>query len=98
MNLHDYRQRIDKVDDEILRLFKERMDIARQIAGYKKAHGLATLDASRENEKLAQISEKAGDDMRSYSIKLFQLLLELSRAYQARVSGAVIEPTTSMIE
>ena len=29
MDLQDYRARIDAVDDELLRLFKERMNISR---------------------------------------------------------------------
>ena len=82
MELSDYRKMIDKIDDELLRLFIERMDVARQIAAYKKANGLPALDAAREKDKLDFIGEKAGEEMRHYSQKLFELLFDLSRAYQ----------------
>jgi chorismate mutase / prephenate dehydratase len=82
MELQDYRQQIDKVDDELLRLFKERMDISRQISQYKKEHSLPVLDAAREREKLADVCEKAGGEIRSYAHILYTTLFELSRAYQ----------------
>jgi len=82
MDLHHYRVLIDRIDDEILRLFKERMEISLQIANYKKENSLPVLDAAREEEKLACISEKAGEEMRSYSCRLFSALFELSREYQ----------------
>jgi len=82
MDLQNYREQIDTIDDELLRLFRERMNIARQVALYKKEHNLPVLDAVREAEKLAAIEDKAGEDMRQYARKLYTLLLELSRTYQ----------------
>ena len=88
MELQDYREQIDSVDDELLKLFKKRMDISLGIANFKKANNLPVLDASREREKLAAIGEKAGDEMRSYSNMLFTLLFELSRSHQGNVLNA----------
>jgi len=82
MDLQNYREQIDKIDDELLQLFSERMNIARQIALYKKEHNLPALDAARETEKLAAIDEKASEEMRPYAHKLYEILFELSRAYQ----------------
>ena len=82
MDLQNYREQIDKIDDELLRLFTERMNVARQIALYKKEHDLPALDAARESEKLAVIDEKAGEEMRPYARKLYKLLFDLSRAHQ----------------
>ena len=82
MDLTDYRLKIDEIDGELVRLFKERMDVACQIALYKKEHGLPVLDAAREKEKLAAISEKAGEELQPYVQKLFSTLFELSRTYQ----------------
>lgn len=36
MDLSDYREKIDSVDKQIVKLFSERMDIAAQIAQYKR--------------------------------------------------------------
>jgi len=88
MDLTQYRKQIDSVDDEILRLFIERMEIAQEIARYKKARGMPALDAAREREKLARLGERAGADMRGYTDRLFSLLMELSRAHQEKILNA----------
>ena len=90
MDLQDYRAKIDKVDDELLRLFMERMDISYQIAQYKKENCLPVLDAARERKKLNDIGEKAGE-MRAYAHALYYLLLDLSRAHQGTLLYAESE-------
>ena len=93
MDLQDYRAQIDETDDRLLALFKERMNISLQIAQYKKEHGLPVLDSTRERDKLADMGDKAGDDLRSYTHMLFNLLFELSRAHQEKVLNAESEPS-----
>ena len=84
MELKAYRNEIDRIDDEIVRLFQERMDVAAKIAEYKKEQGMAILQPAREREKLAEVSEKSREDMQSYMRVLYSLLFELSRTYQER--------------
>ena len=84
MELKAYRKEIDRIDDEIVRLFQERMDVAAKIAEYKKEQGMAILQPAREREKLAEVSEKSREDMQSYMRVLYSLLFELSRTYQER--------------
>ena len=84
MELKDYRAQIDAVDDEIVRLFQERMAIAANIAAFKKENGLPILQSAREREKLADVTGKAREDMRSYLRVLYSLLFELSRTYQEK--------------
>lgn len=86
MELKDYRNQIDQIDDEIVRLFQQRMDVAAQIAAYKKEHDLPIMQASREREKLADLSGKTREELQSYLRVLYSLLFELSRTYQARGS------------
>ena len=86
MELKDYRDQIDQIDDEIVRLFQQRMDVAAQIAEYKKEHDLPILQAGREREKLADLSGKTREELQSYLRVLYSLLFELSRTYQARGS------------
>ena len=88
MDLQNYREQIDGIDDELLRLFKERMDVSHQIALYKKEHSLSALDAAREREKLADIGEKAGEEMRTYAFILYNTLFELSRTHQGSILNA----------
>jgi shikimate dehydrogenase len=82
VDLRDYRARIDEVDEELLRLFRERMNISGEIAQYKKKKGIPIQDPARESEKLAVMCEKAGEEMQPYAHKLWSTLFELSRTYQ----------------
>ena len=90
MELKDYRAQIDAVDDEIVRLFQQRMDIAKNIAAFKKENGLPILQTAREREKLADVTGKAREDMRSYLRVLYSLLFELSRTYQEKGSRTAL--------
>ena len=55
MNLQELREKIDEVDGQLVQLIEQRMDIAGQIADYKKENHLPVLDAAREREKLARV-------------------------------------------
>ena len=93
MNLEEYRQKIDAADDALIRAFRERMEISAGIAAYKKEHGLPILDSSRERKKLKDVAEKAGPEMEDYATVLYELLFELSRAYQGHLSDEATELT-----
>lgn len=87
MELSDYRDRLDGIDGELVRLFTQRMDVAAEIAEFKKENGLNVLDAKREQEKLLDIARKTPEDIREYAVSLFSLILELSRSRQNRLLG-----------
>ena len=89
MDLNGLRSRIDRVDDDIVRLFCERMEIAAQIADYKKAQNLPILMPAREREKLLDVAKKAGPEMADYTRVLYSILFELSRSYQSKRSGVL---------
>lgn len=82
MDIKDYRNRIDEIDDEMLKLFLERMAISKDIAAYKAEHNLPILNRGREREVLADVSKKSGD-MELYANRFFANMMEISRAYQA---------------
>ena len=56
MKLDDYREEIDRIDEQIIELFGRRMEVARRIGEYKKENGLNILDSAREEEKLKKVS------------------------------------------
>ena len=91
MNLDELRMEIDKVDDQLIRLFAQRMDIAAQIAEYKKQHNLPVLNAAREREKLSMITDASREDMKDNMRVLYSLSFELSRAYQNRLLDTTTE-------
>jgi len=84
MKLKDLRTEIDKIDDELVRLFGARMEIAAQIADYKRENNLPILMPAREREKLLDVAKKASPDMANYTRVLYSMLFELSRSYQSK--------------
>lgn len=91
MDLTQLRGRIDAIDVELIRLFCQRMEVAAQIADYKKEHGLPILVPAREAEKLLDVAEKAGPEMADYVQELYTTLFRLSREYQSAHINEVIE-------
>ena len=89
MELKDLRSEIDKIDDELVKLFAQRMNVSAQIAGYKKEKSLPIFVPAREREKLADVAEKAGPDMANYTRVLYSMLFELSRSHQGKLTGEV---------
>ncbi len=85
MELNDYRKQLDDIDAQLLKLFAERMDIASEIACWKKENNLPVLDLRREQQKLRKVEEQSPEDLADYSFMLFSFLLELSRSRQNRI-------------
>lgn len=84
MELSEIRSKIDAVDDQLLKLFLERMDLAEEVAAYKNEHSLPILNKERERAVLAKVTENAGTRER-YAYHLFSTLFELARSRQAEL-------------
>ena len=87
MELSDYRQQINDIDKEILKLFEQRMAVSVDIANYKKAHDLPVTDASRERHKLNEVRAALPEELKDYGTSLFSLLMDLSKTHQRRSMG-----------
>ena len=86
MDLNDYRKKIDAVDAQLLALFEQRMDVAAEIAAYKKEKGLPTLDSGREQAKLDDVASRVRPEFADYARTLYQTLFAVSRDYQNRLN------------
>ena len=101
MDITELRGKIDNIDDQLVQLFAQRMDIAAQIADYKKEHNMPIFVPAREREKLADVAAKAGPEMANYTRVLYSMLFELSRSHQSKRNNALSElynKTTQAIE
>ena len=58
-DLQSLREKVDAIDDQILRDIRERVKICRAIGELKKKQNLAIRDANRESEVLKRTKEKA---------------------------------------
>lgn len=85
--LEESRKKIDEIDKEVIRLFKERMDAAAAVAEYKRVNGIPVHDPARERQLLSKIAALAGSEFSDYSKVLYSTILSLSKSYQRALLG-----------
>ena len=82
LNLEEIRKDISAINDEMLALFIKRMELSAQVARYKKANGLPTLDRKREEAILQKVSDATEEEFRNYAIRFFRYIMDLGKEYQ----------------
>jgi chorismate mutase/prephenate dehydratase len=85
--LKDLREKIDAIDQQMVDLFKQRMEVSKEVAAYKRANGLPTLDAGRERALLGKVGEQAGEELADYTQSVYRTILAAGRSYQNACSG-----------
>ena len=83
----DCREKINEIDEQMVRLFEERMEVSAEIAKYKKENRLPIYDGARERSKLEAVNEQLPEHLRDYGLSLYSLLMDLSKTYQHRTLG-----------
>lgn len=92
MDIKDLRNDIDRIDGELTRLFKERMETAAEIAKYKKENNMPVFNKEREREVLNSVTENMPAELQGYTKTLYETIFNLSRSYQKRI----INPKSSL--
>lgn len=85
MELSECRAKLDEIDEQIVKLFEERMEISEQVASYKKEHALPVLDESREKQKIEAVRNLSAPKNREAMAKLFEKIMEISRSRQEQI-------------
>lgn len=87
-DIKESRAEIDALNRELVEKFCRRMDVAEDVAAYKREHGLPVYDKTREREILADMAELAGEDYRYYAKIFFTVMMDLSKARQSNLLAA----------
>ncbi len=86
MDLEQLREKIDGIDDELVRLFEERMRLSEEVAEYKLDSGRGVFDRKREENKLNSVREKLANEENTKGVtELFKMLMHLSRRRQNEI-------------
>ncbi|MCI8885360.1 MAG: prephenate dehydratase [Dorea sp.] len=81
--IEELREKIDAVDDEIVRLFEQRMRLGAEIGEHKIRDGLKVVDRQREKNKLQDVVSKVSTDFNKKGIReLFEQLMAMNRKQQ----------------
>ncbi|MDD6489633.1 MAG: prephenate dehydratase [Clostridia bacterium] len=87
MSLKPIRDEIDRIDNQLIELFKQRMDCSKRVAEYKLENGLPIFNAEREKDILNSVYEK-GEEYGGSARLLYSSIMELSRALQHDMLGS----------
>ena len=89
VDLKESREKIDKIDREITRLFEERMEVANDVAAYKRSTGKKVYDPEREQQKLDTLRSYASTEFNETAVEdLFRQIMSISRKYQYQKLGS----------
>jgi monofunctional chorismate mutase len=86
MDLTELRNRIDRVDEQLIPLLLERMELSEKVADIKAKMNIPVLNEEREREILEKVAEKCGgrgDAVRA----VYAAILEASKDVQKRIIG-----------
>lgn len=82
MDIDEIRRNIDSVDDEIARLYVQRMRLSEQVAAEKERLGAPVENAARENDIICRVTSGMPQQLKLYGKQVFETLFETSKAYQ----------------
>ena len=81
--LEELREQMDEVDDQIVKLYRERMHLCDEIGAYKVRIGVKVLDRQREREKLQHVTGQMEDEFCKKGVReLFEQLMSMGRKLQ----------------
>ena len=83
MDVDIIRQKIDQIDDQIVKLLEERMHLVEGVVAYKKSSGKPILDTKREEVIFEKVRNRVEDKRYQETIvATFSDILKRSRDYQ----------------
>lgn len=80
--IEEIRNDINKLDDELLRLYLRRLELSKEVAEFKIANNLPVLNSSREQYIIDRMCEGLDEEMSGYVRELYLKIFELSRKRQ----------------
>ena len=87
--VEELRKKIDTLDDEIAKRYLERQSVVKKIGEEKARNRTAVADPSREKQIIARVTKSADDEQKIYLKRVFETIMETSRAYQRRLVAPV---------
>ena len=61
------RKKIDEIDEKLLVLFKERLEVSKQIGILKKKYKMSIFDPEREKQIISEATEAMPDNEKKYT-------------------------------
>ncbi|MCI8624402.1 MAG: prephenate dehydratase [Provencibacterium sp.] len=88
MNLEQLRGELNGLDEQLIALYRRRMDLVQQVARYKIEKGLPVFQPEREQQVLDRVARMAGEEYGEGARMLYTALMDVSKAHQHRLIAA----------
>ncbi len=86
LDLQEIREKLDRLDHEIVSLFEERMKVVCDVAEFKITTGKQVYDGEREQQKIEDVTGMVEDEFRKQAVReLFTQMMTISRRQQYRL-------------
>lgn len=98
--LEECRIEIDAIDQQIIKLFEQRMNVAKDVVTYKLAHNMEIFQPQREQEVLEKNANRIeNSNLKEYGKRFAQAVMDLSKDYQTEFlsNEFVINTTTPLL-
>jgi len=82
MDIDKLNQEMDNIDEQLLKLFEQRMELSQKIGQCKEEVSLPVMDTEHERKILYKLCEKTRPEISGYVKVLFSSLFEISRSQQ----------------
>ena len=97
-SLESYRKEIDKIDNEITKLFEKRMNVVLKVAEYKKENNLPIFNEEREEKVIKKNVDRLENKDYTKEIEEFFInLMKVSKDLQKRKLGRVEEKSDNEV-
>lgn len=85
VSMEELKMQLDEIDNELVRLFEQRIEAGIRIGEYKLRNGLKIFDRQKEREKLQDVLGKASTEFNKKGVReLFEQLMAMNRKIQYR--------------
>lgn len=82
-NINNIRREIDLIDEELVKLFEKRLELALKVSEYKKEKSLPIFDSNRETEVINKAKSRLNNpQFEDYVEEFFTDIMEISKKLQ----------------
>ncbi|MGM9971170.1 MAG: chorismate mutase [Anaeroplasmataceae bacterium] len=80
------RDKINTIDEQMIALFKERMNAVNMVVEYKIEHNMPVLDSSREEAQIKKnLTLLDNKELEEFYLTFFKGVLDSSKDYQKKI-------------
>lgn len=84
-SIEELRVELNNIDDQLKKLFLERMEIVKGVAEYKIENNLPVLDQKREDEMIERLSSDINEELKESYKEFLKRYVSLSKDLQKKI-------------